>query len=121
MLNQIRTFLMAWSVSALLALPCVAQMGTGEAAKILNAMPPDLLAKVHTLAQQLQQGINEGTLSEAEVQQGMLSGQLAEKLKSLNPQAARLLDEINDAIKSGNGPGHAALMPLLGGLGMSPN
>ena len=121
MLNQLRTSFLVCGVSALLVLPCFAQVGTGDAAKILNNMPPDLFAKVQALALQLQQGIKEGKLSEAEIQQGMMSGHLAEKLKGLNPQAGRLLDEISDAMKNGQGPGEAALMPLLGGLGISPN
>lgn len=116
-----RTYLMTSILLGLFALPCSAQMGAGEAAKILNGMPPDLFAKVQVLAQHLQQGIKEGTLSEAEVQQGMMSGHLAEKLKSVNPQAGQLLEEISDAMKSGKGPGETALMPLLGGLGISPN
>lgn len=121
MLTLFRTSLIVWGATVLLAFPCFAQMGTGEAAKILNNMPPDLFAKVHALAQQLQQSIKEGKLSEAEIQQGMMSGHLAEKLKGLNPQAGHLFDEINDAMKNGQGPGEAALMPLLGGLGISPN
>ncbi len=116
-----KSYLIAWGLIALLVSPCFAQMGTGDAAKILNGMPPDLFAKVQALAQQLQQSIKEGKLSEAEVQQGMMSGHLAEKLKGLNPQAGQLLDEISDAMKNGQGPGEAALMPLLGGLGISPN
>lgn len=121
MLIRFRTCLIAWGLIAWLAAPGIAQMGTGEAAKILNGMPPDLFAKVQALAQQLQQSIKEGKLSEAEVQQSLMSGHLAEKLKGLNPQAGHLLDEISDAMKNGQGPGEAALMPLLGGLGISPN
>ncbi len=121
MLIYFRTHLVVWGVIALLAFPCAAQMGTGEAAKILKNMPPDLFAKIQALAQHLQQGIKEGKLSEAEVQQGLMSGHLAEKLKGLNPQAGQLFDEINGAMKNGEGPGEAALMPLLGGLGISPN
>lgn len=121
MLFNYRTGLMTCGLIGLLASPCFAQMGTGEAAKILNNLPPDLFAKVQALAQHLQQGIKEGKLSEAEVQQGMMSGHLAEKLKGLNPQAGQLFDEINGAIKNGEGPDEAALMPLLGGLGISPN
>lgn len=121
MLKISKSHLIAWGLIAVLVSPGFAQMGTGEAAKILNGMPPDLFAKVQALAQQLQQSIKEGKLSEAEVQQGMMSGHLAEKLKSLNPQAGHLLDEISDAMKNGQGPGEAALMPLLGGLGISPN
>jgi hypothetical protein len=121
MLINYRTGLMTCGLIGLLAFPCSAQMGTGEAAKILSNMPPDLFAKVQALAQHLQQGIKEGKLSEAEVQQGMMSGHLGEKLKNLNPQASKLLDEISDAVKNGQGPSEAALMPLLGGLGISPN
>lgn len=121
MLFNYRTGLMTCGLIGLLAFPCSAQIGTGEAAKILNNMPPDLFAKIQALAQHLQQGIREGKLSEAEVQQDMMSGHLAEKLKGLNPQAGQLFDEINGAMKNGEGPGEAALMPLLGGLGISPN
>jgi hypothetical protein len=121
MLFNYRTGLMTCGLIGLLAFPCSAQMGTGEAAKILSNMPPDLFAKVQALAQHLQQGIKEGKLSEAEVQQGMMSGHLGEKLKNLNPQASQLLDEISDAMKNGQGTSEAALMPLLGGLGISPN
>lgn len=105
----------------LLVIPCTAQIGTGEAANILNSMPPDLLTKVQALANLLQQGIKEGKLTEAEVQQGMLSGHLGEKIKSYNPQAGQLLDEISDAMKNGQGPGAESLMPLMGGLGIAPN
>jgi len=121
MLRYFRTSFIVWGMTLLIALPCSAQMGTGEAAKILNNLPPDLFAKIQTLAQQLQQGIKEGKLSEADVRQGIMSGNLAEKLKGLNPQARHLLEEITDAMQSGQGPGEAALMPLLGGLGISPN
>lgn len=121
MLFNYRTGLMTCGLTGLLAFPGSAQMGTGEAAKILNKMPQALFAKIQALAQHLQQGIKEGKLSEAEVQQGMMSGHLAEKLMNLNPQPGQLLDEISDAMKNGQGPGEAALMPLLGGLGISSN
>lgn len=116
-----RTWGITWALIALLAFPCSAQMSTEDASSILNGMPPDLLAKVHALAQQLQQSIKEGKLSEAEIQQGLFSGQLAEKLKRLSPQAAQLLDDINGAMRNGQGPGESTLMPLLGGLRHSPN
>lgn len=108
-------------IISLYTLPCAAQMGGGDAANILNSMPPDLFAKVQTLANLLQQGIKEGKLTEAEVRQGMLSGHLNEKIKSYNPQAGQLLDEIGDAMKNSQGPGAESLMPLMGGLGMTGN
>ena len=106
-----------------LAIPVHAQLGGGQedAARILNGMPPDVLAKVRSLAQILEQGIKEGKISDAEIRQGLTSGQLAEKLKQLSPQAAQLLEEISDASRQGKGPGEESVMPLIGGLGISPN
>jgi hypothetical protein len=104
----------------LCALPCTAQTGISEATSILNRMPPDLFTKVQALATLLQQDIKEGKLTETEVQQGLLSGHLGEKIKAHNPQAGQLLDDISEAIKNGTGPGADSLMPLMGGLGLSP-
>jgi hypothetical protein len=106
-----------------LAVPSYAQPGGGQqdAASILNGMPPDVLAKVRSLAQILQQGIKDGKISEAEVQQGLTSGQLGDKLKQLSPEAPQLLEEISDASRQGKGPGEESLMPLMGGMGISPN
>lgn len=95
--------------------------GQQDATKILNNLPPDVLAKVQSLAQMLERGIKEGKLTDAEIQQGMLSGRLGEKLKQLGPEAEQLLEEISDATKQGKGPGKESLIPLLGGLGSSPN
>lgn len=108
-------------LSTWLAVPSYAQLGGGQqdAAKILNGMPPDLLAKVQALALILQQGIKDGKLTDAEVQQGMMSGRLGERLKLLSPEAGQLLEEISAASKHGRGPGEESLMPLLGGLGIS--
>jgi hypothetical protein len=105
------------------AVPSYAQLGGGQhdPATILNGMPPDVLEKIQTLAQILQQGIKDGTVTEGEIQQGLMSGRLAEKLKQLNPDADQLLEEIGDASKNGKGLGEGSLMPLLGGLGITPN
>jgi hypothetical protein len=110
-------------LSTWLAAPVPAQVGGGrqDAASILNNMPPDLFAKVQSLAQILQQGIKDGKLTDAEVQQGLMSGRLGERIKQLSPEARQLLEEISDASKQGTGPGEDSLMPLLGGLGISPN
>ncbi len=110
-------------LSMWLAIPSYAQLGGGrqDAVNILNGMPPDVQAKVRSLAQILQQGIKEGKISDAEIQQGLTSGHLGEKLKRLSPEAGQLLEEISDASKQGKGPGEESLMPLMGGLGISPN
>jgi hypothetical protein len=106
-----------------LAIPAYAQLGNGQpdAASILSGMPPDVLAKVRSLAQILQQGLKEGKISDADIQQGLTSGQLGEKLKQLSPEASQLLDEISDASQQRKGLGEESLMPLMGGLAVSPN
>ena len=50
----------------------------------------------------------------------MMSGQLGERLKQLSPEAGQLFSDITQASKEGKGPGEESLMPLLGGLGISP-
>ncbi|NJN69983.1 MAG: hypothetical protein HC801_06755 [Nitrospira sp.] len=109
-------------ISLTLAVSASAQVGGGQqdAAKILNGMPPDVLAKVQSLAQILQQNIKEGKLTDNEIKQEMMSGHLGEKLRQLNPEAGQLLEEISEASKQGKGPGEESLLPLLGGLGISP-
>lgn len=110
------------SILLSLATPSYAQLGGGqqEAQRILNGMPPEMLAKVQSLAQILQQNIKEGKLTDEEVKRGMMSGNLGERLKQLSPEADQLLSEIAQASKEGKGPGEESLMPLLGGLGISP-
>lgn len=106
-----------------LAVPSNAQSDGArqEATRILDNLPPDLLFKVQALAQILQQGVRDGKLTDSEIQQGLLSGQLAERIQQLGPEAGQLLDEISDASRRGVGPGEDSLMPLLGGLGISPD
>lgn len=92
-----------------------------DAATILNSIPPDVLAKVQALAQMLQQGVQEGKLTDTEIRQGMLSGRLAETLKKLNPAADQLLQDISSAMKEGPGPGQESILPLMQGLSNQPN
>jgi len=93
--------------------------GRQDAMSILNSLPSDLYAKVQRLAQMLDHSIKAGQITDAEIQQGMLSGHFGEKLKTVNPEAGQLLEEISEAMKGGSGLGESALMPLLGGLGIS--
>ncbi len=115
--------MMAFVLSTWLGVPSYAQLGGGqqEAARILNGMPPDVLAKVQALAKILQQGIEDGNVTDEDIRQGMMSGHLAEKLTQLSPNAGELLEEISAATKNGQGPGEDSLLPLLGGLGIAPN
>ena len=85
-----------------------------NAAGILDALPSDVLAKVQQLAQMLQQNINEGKITDAQIQRELMSGNLQQTIKSINPQASYLLDDINASIK--NSPNAENLSNLLGGL-----
>lgn len=113
-------FLMA--AVLLLATQASAQSAGGHspanAAGILNALPPDLYKKLEQLSQLLDQNIKAGKLTDAQIQQELMSGHLEQTIRSLSPEADQLFDEISADMKNGKGPGAEALMPLLGGLGM---
>jgi len=100
--------------------PTLAQTGGGpnlsNAANILNTLPRDLYYKLQHLSLLLDQNIKAGKITETQIQQQLLSGQLEPTIRSLGPEANQLLDEINTDMRSGKGPGEDALMPLLGGL-----
>ncbi len=108
-----------WGLSLWFAVPTYAQ-GQQEAPKIIQGMSPDMLAKVQSLAQILQQGIKEGQHTNDEIKRGMVSGQLEETLKQMNPEVGQLLHDISKGSKEGKGPGEESLMPLIGELGISP-
>ena len=61
-----------------------------------------------------------GQLTDDEIKRGLMSGELNEKLKQLNPEADRLLHDISEGSKEGKGPGEERLMPLVGELAISP-
>jgi hypothetical protein len=87
-----------------------------SAAGILNSLPPDLYKKLERLAQLLDQNIKQGKLTDAQIQQELMTGRLEQTIRSLGPEANQLFDEITTDVKDGKGPGEAALMPLLGGM-----
>jgi len=60
----------------------------------LGALPPEVLPKIDQLARLLQQVVNDGTLSERQINQEMNHGNLAGLVDDLNPEAKQLLDDI---------------------------
>ena len=113
--------------SAILTIACCvflvaetyAQMAPGDhlpqnTTGIMDALPSDVLAKVQQLAQMLQQDINEGKITDAQIQRELMSGNLQQTIKSINPEASQLLDEINASMK--NSPNAKDLPDILGGL-----
>ncbi len=101
-----------------LSFPCHAQLQ--DLSPVLSGFSPELYTKIQTLALFLDQGLKTGQITEADLQQGLLSGELDTKLRALHPEAGRLLDEISEGIKTGHGPAGDSLLPLLGGLGGTP-
>lgn len=85
-----------------------------NAAGIMDALPSDVQAKMQQLSLILQQNIKEGKITEAQIQQELMSGNLQQTIKSMNPEAGHLLDDISAAMK--NSPNAENLPDLLGGL-----
>ena len=68
--------------------------------KLLGELPPDTMKKVEALGKILQQDLKEGKLTEAQLHEELLSGNLEQKLRGLNPEAGPLLDDIADSMKN---------------------
>jgi hypothetical protein len=109
------------AISLIAVAPAWAQSMEGhpsdDAAGILNSLPPNLHKKLQQLSQLIDQKIKAGKITEAQVQQELMSGRLELTIRSLGPEANQLFDEIKTDMKNGTGPGEDALVPLLGGLG----
>ncbi len=99
-----------------LALTQMPQGGQNQAdiLKLLGELPPDTMKKVETLGKILQQDLKEGKLTEAQLHEELMSGNLEQKLRGLNPEAGPLLDDIADSMK--NHPNADSLPNLLNGL-----
>lgn len=82
--------------------------------KLLGELPPDTMKKVEALGKILQQDLKEGKLTEAQLHEELMSGNLEGKLRGLNPEAGPLLDDIANEMK--NHPNADSLPNLLNGL-----
>jgi hypothetical protein len=82
--------------------------------KLFNELPPETMKKVEALGKILQQNLKEGKLTETQLQEGLKSGNLEQKLRGLNPESGPLLDDIADEMK--NHPNADSLPNLLNGL-----
>lgn len=82
--------------------------------KLLGELPPDTMKKIEALGKILQQDLKEGKLTEAQLHEELMSGNLEQKLRGLNPEAGPLLDDIADAMK--DHPNADSLPNLLNGL-----
>jgi hypothetical protein len=85
-----------------------------EILQLLNELPPETMKKVEALGKILQQDLKEGKLTEAQLRDGLKSGNLEQKLRGLNPESGQLLDDIADEMK--NHPNADSLPDLLNGI-----
>jgi hypothetical protein len=82
--------------------------------KLLNELPPETMKKVEALGKILQQDLKEGKLTDTQLQEELMSGNLEQKLRVLNPEAGPLLDDIADSMK--DHPNADSLPNLLNGV-----
>jgi hypothetical protein len=72
------------------------------------------MKKVEALGKILQQDVKDGKLTDAQMQKELMSGNLDQKIRGLNPEAGPLLDDIGQAMK--NHPNAENLPNLLNGM-----
>jgi hypothetical protein len=108
------------AMSLFVAASTTAQMAedssSTNATSILSALPPDLYAKLQKLSVIVDQNIKAGRLTDVQIQQQLMSGQLEQTIRSLSPEANQLFEEITTDMRNGKGPSEDAMMSLLGGL-----
>ena len=84
---------------ALTQTPSVGQ-SRADLLKLLGELPPDTMKKVESLGKILQQDLKEGKLTDAQMHEELMSGNLEQKLRGLNPETGPLLDDIGQAMKT---------------------
>jgi hypothetical protein len=82
--------------------------------KLLSELPPETMNKVEALGKILQQDLKEGKLTDTQMHEELMSGNLEQKLRGLNPEAGPLLDDIGQAMK--NHPNAENLPNILDGM-----
>lgn len=82
--------------------------------KLLGELPPETMKKMEALGKILQQNVKDGTLTDAQIHEELMSGNLDQKIRGLNPEAGPLLDDIGQAMK--NHPNAENLPNLLNGM-----
>jgi hypothetical protein len=97
----------------------IAQMQMGgqnqaDMLKLLGELPPDTMKKIEALSKMLQQDLKEGKLTDTQLHEELMSGNLDQKIRGLNPEAGPLLDDIGQAMK--NHPNAENWPNLLNGM-----
>jgi hypothetical protein len=103
----------SWQTSVLAQMPMSGQK-QADILKLMSELPPDVMAKIQQLGRILQQDLKDGKLTQEQIQEELVSGNLEQKLRDLNPEAGPLLDDIAQAMK--NHPNADNLPHILDGL-----
>ncbi|MGQ0811492.1 MAG: hypothetical protein ACT4OO_09750 [Nitrospiraceae bacterium] len=83
-----------------------------------GAMPADLRGNIKRLAEILQQNLNEGKLTDAQIQQELQQGDLGSVVGGLSPEANKLLEEIRTSLQQNeNSESLSLLLQLLANPG----
>jgi hypothetical protein len=98
---------------ALTQTPAIGQ-SRADILTLLSELPPETMNKVEALGKILQQDLKEGKLTDAQMHEELMSGDLEQKLRGLNPEAGPLLDDIGQAMK--NHPNAENLPNILNGM-----
>ncbi|HSF66235.1 MAG TPA: hypothetical protein VLA67_02285 [Nitrospiraceae bacterium] len=85
-----------------------------EILQLLHEMPPETMKKIEALGKIIQQDLKEGKLTNNQLREELKAGNLEQTLRSLNPEAGPLLDDIADSMK--NHPNADSLPDLLNGM-----
>lgn len=102
------------SQTAVLAQTPIGAQKQADILKLMSELPPDVMMKIQQLGKILQQDLKDGKLTQEQIQEELVSGNLEQKLRDLNPEAGPLLDDIAQAMKSH--PNAENLPHLLDGL-----
>lgn len=116
-LQQIVTNIISRFVVASVALIVCAAVAVAEpttTANLLRDLPPDVLAKIAELAQLFSDAIRNGQLTDAQIKATLNTGDVEALIRTLGPDAARLLQDITTGLKANYSD--EQLHQLLGGL-----
>ena len=99
-------FLTIWCVGQSAALAQMPMNGTSQSdvLKLMSELPPETKKNIEQLGKLLQRDLNEGNLTEAQIQQELMSGNLEQKLRALHPEAGPLLDDVIHGTKHHSQP-----------------
>jgi hypothetical protein len=103
----------SWQTSVLAQMPMSGQK-QADILKLMSELPPDVMVKIQQLGKILQQDLKDGRLTQEQLHEELVSGNLEQKIRDLNPEAGPLFDDIAQAMK--NHPDADNLPHILDGL-----